>query len=484
MSLDKSAPPQEPVRDVEELVAYFRAGEKPREAFRVGMEHEKIGLRAGTFDPIPYAGPRGIGELLRRLPRFGYELFLEGETPIAATHGPLAVTLEPGGQLELSGRPFECLHDLDRELRRHLALGRALASELGHVWLGVGYRPWGSPASAEWMPKGRYARMREKLSRTGAYGLDMMTMTATVQASFDYADEADMARLLRGATAVSPLVAALFANSPLRDGKESGLLSMRTEVWRAVDPARCGPLAAAFEPGFGYRAYADWALDVPMIFLRRPARRRPSEAPTSGVGARGPSEDASASERPDGPPASSAEYRDPRGLTFRRFLAEGLDGERATISDWEDHLTTLFPEVRLKRVIEMRSADMGSRDMCVALPTLWKGIVYDRDALAAAEQLVPLPFSERLALQGEVARHALRAKAGRHLALELCRELVEIADAGLRRQGRCGADETRFLAPLRELLERGKCPAEIALDRLHGEYHGDAGRLVEHWRVA
>ncbi|MHB1846201.1 MAG: glutamate--cysteine ligase, partial [Deltaproteobacteria bacterium] len=290
---------------------------------------------------------------------------------------------------------------------------------------------------------------REQLSRTGALGLDMMTMTATVQASFDYSDEADMAHKLRGATAVSPLVTALFANSPIREGKESGFLSFRTEVWRQVDPARCGPLPRAFDAGFGYRAYADWALDVPMIFVRRGER-----------------------------------YHDPKGLTFRRFLEVGLGEERATLADWEDHLTTLFPEVRLKRVLEMRGADMGTGPMCIALPALWKGLLYDADALAAAEKLVPLSFPERLALHGDVARRALRAQVGQHEALALCRELVAIADAGLRRQGGCAADETRFLAPLHDLLERGECPAEIALGRLRGEYAGDTGRLVEHWRVA
>ena len=449
MSLDNRPQESEPLTGMESLIDFFRAGEKPRERFRVGMEHEKIGLITGGHRPIPYTGPRGIEELLARLGRFGYEPFLEHDRPIAATQpGGLCISLEPGGQLELSGRPFHCARDLAIELRRHLAIVRALGAELGHTWLGVGYRPFGLTADAEWMPKGRYGRMRERLSASGKLGLDMMTMTATVQASFDYSDEADMAKKLRGATAVSPIVTALFANSPLRHGRESGYLSFRAHVWLDVDPARCGPLEAAFKPGFGYSDYAAWALDVPMIFLRR-----------------------------------EGEYRDPRGATFRRFLTQGLDGERATLTDFEDHLTTLFPEVRLKRILEMRGADVGSPPMCAALPALWKGLLYDDDALAAAERLVPLPFPDRLVLHEAVAREALSAKVNGHAVRELARELVDLAAAGLARQGGCG-DEGALLDPLRAILEDGRCPAEVALAKLRGDFGGDAGRLVEHWRMA
>jgi glutamate--cysteine ligase len=449
MSLDRPPERQEPITRFDQLEDYFRLGEKPPEHHRVGMEHEKIGMVDGTLLPIPYAGPHGIGELLERMPRFGFTPFREDGHAIAALQGTLSISLEPGGQLELSGRPFVCCHDLDQELRRHLAIVHALGAELGHRWLGVGYRPFGSVADAQWMPKGRYRRMADFLSRTGDLALDMMTMTATVQANYDYRDEADMARKMRGATAISPLVTALFANSPLREGKDSGYLSFRSEVWRRVDPLRCGPRPEVFEPGFGYAAYAAWALDVPTIFLRR-----------------------------------KGAYVDPGGLTFRQLVDVGYAGERVTTSDWEDHLSTLFPEVRLKRVIEVRGADVGTRDMCVALPALWKGLLYDHEALAAAEALVPLAFAERLALHEQVARVALRARVGTHLVLDLCRELVDLAAAGLSRRGRCGTDEVRFLEPLREILADGRCPAEIALARLNGEYAGDATKLLDHWRVA
>jgi glutamate--cysteine ligase len=449
MSLDRQPGQQVPLTRFDQLVGYFSEGAKPVGQHRVGMEHEKIGLLDGTLQSIPFSGPRGIAELMERLPRFGFTPFRENGQPIAALFGSLSVSLEPGGQLELSGRPFVCCHDLDHELRHHLAIVRALGAELGHRWLGVGYRPFGSVAEAQWMPKGRYLRMREHLSRTGDLALDMMTMTATVQANYDYADEADMVRKVRAATAISPLVTALFANSPLREGKDSGYLSFRSEVWRRVDPLRCGPRPEVFEPDFGYASYADWALDIPVVFVRR-----------------------------------KGTYLDPGGLTFRQLFDGGFGGEPMVLTDWEDHLTTLFPEVRLKRVIEVRGADAGTKDMCVALPTLWKGLLYDADALAAAEELVPLTFVERLSLHEQVARHALRARVGACSVRELCGELVDLAAAGLARQGRCGPNEVRFLDPLREIVADGRCPAEVALARLSGEYAGDATRLLDHWRVA
>jgi glutamate--cysteine ligase len=448
VSLDK--PQQaEPVSGVDALVAFFRGGEKPRDRFRVGMEHEKIGLLSGTSQPIPYAGERGIGELMRRLQRFDYQPLLEAGQPIAAMQGDLGITLEPGGQLELSGRPFCCSHDLDKELRRHIAIVHALGAELGQSWLGVGYRPFGTVADAEWMPKGRYERMRAYLSQRGALALDMMTMTGTVQANFDFSDEADMARKVRVGNSISPLVTALFANSPIREARDSGFLTFRTEVWRQVDPARCGLLEAAFRPNFGYRAYTEWALDVPMIFLRR-----------------------------------GNEYRDPNGATFRRFLAEGVGGERATMSDWEDHLSTLFPEIRLKKIVEVRGADAGTVDMCVALPALWKGIFYTADALDAADRLIQATFPERVQWIQDVSHQALKAKIAGRSVIDLGRELVAISTAGLRSQPSCGPDEGRFLDPLRQILEDGRTPAEIALAKLKGEYAGDAKKLLDHWRIA
>ena len=449
MSLDNRPQEAEPLSGHEALVDYFRRGEKPAAQHRVGMEHEKIGLLTGTLDPIPYQGARGIKELLNRLTPYGYTPFLEHGQPIAATKPNLSVSLEPGGQLELSGRPFHCCNDLAHELHRHLAIMRALGAELGHTWLGVGYRPFGTTAEAQWMPKGRYDRMRAHLATTGKLGVDMMGMTGTVQANFDYADEADMVRKMQSAMRLSPLVTALFANSPLRAGKKTGYLSFRTQVWRDVDPLRCGLRPEVLAEGFGYAAYAEWALDIPMIFVRR-----------------------------------GTDYLDPRGCTFRRFLGEGLDGQRATVSDWEDHLTTLFPEVRLKRVVEVRGADVGSAGLCLALPALWKGLLYDRGALESAAALVPLSFAELSELQDAVSRQALSARVRGKRVGELCKELIGLAAQGLGSHHRCGPDESRFLDVLREIVERDCTPAEEALRLLDGELSGDASKLVEHWRIA
>lgn len=449
MSLDNRPQDSEPLASIDQLVAYFRGGEKPPARHRVGMEHEKIGLATGTQAPLPFSGPHGIEAVLRRLTAFGYTPFLEHGLPIAATKSGFSISLEPGGQLELSGLPFHCCNDLALELSRHLALCRALGAELGQTWLGVGYRPFGTPATAQWMPKGRYARMRAHLARTGQYGLDMMTMTATVQANYDYADEGDAVRKIQAAQRLSPLVTALFANSPIRDGRKSGFLTFRSQVWREVDPARCGLRREFFADGFGYAAYAEWALDIPMIFLRR-----------------------------DG------EYRDPGGLTFRQFMERGLGEARATLSDWEDHLTTLFPEIRLKRVIEVRGADVGNPGMCVALPALWKGLLYSADALGAAARLVPLDFDELEALSAEVARVGLAARSGSHSVRDLCRELLALASAGLRTQDHCGPDEGRYLDPLRAVVESGRTAADEALALLEGSLGGDVTRLFDFWRVA
>lgn len=449
MSLDNRPQHADPLTKVDQLVAFFQQGEKPPARHLVGMEHEKIGVLTGTLAPIPYEGPRGIGELLGRLSRFGYQPFLENDKPIAATQPKLSISLEPGGQFELSGRPFHCCNDLAQELRRHLALMRALGAELGHTWLGVGYRPFGLPTEAHWMPKGRYVRMREHLASVGNHGIDMMTMTGTVQANFDYLDEADMVRKVQCASRISPLVTALFANSPLRNGQKTGYLTFRAHVWRDVDKARCGLRPEFFAEGFGYRAYTEWALDIPLIFVRR-----------------------------------AHAYHDPRGLTFRRFLAEGFEGQPPTLSDWEDHLTTLFPEIRLKQVIEVRGADMGDAAMCVALPALWKGLFYDRAALEAAAALVPVAPEDLDALTDTIAKHGLAARVGHRNVGELCGELVRLSAHGLRGQSRCGPDEGQYLDVLREELARGRTPAEEALLRLDGEFHGDVEQLISHWRVA
>lgn len=453
MSLDAAIHDSPPVRGIEDLVAWFTQRERPRASWKVGIEHEKLALAAGTLAPLPYDGPAGVAAVLRAFSRFGYEPFEEEGRIIAAQKSGLTVSIEPGGQLELSGRPFADVHVVAAELDRHHEKCREIAEALGVEFLAAGYRPWGTPDAVPWMPKNRYRVMRPFLSARGRLAPDMMAMTGSVQASFDFSGPRDVAEKLRVALAIQPAVTALFANSPIVNGRPSGWKSYRVAVWEETDPARSGLLPFALEPGFEadpYRRYVEWALDVPMIFLRR------------GGG-----------------------YLDPGGRTFRAFLAGGLAGERATVLDWEDHLTTLFPEVRVKGVVEVRGADACDATMTKALVAFWKGILYDGAAREAGWDAVRrLALDERRALMVAAGREGLAARLpdGRTLA-ELAAALVEVAADGLCRQHCCGSrgeDERIWLAPLRERAASGRSPADDALDAFR---RGDRA-LAEHLRVA
>jgi glutamate--cysteine ligase len=454
MSLDASTGLSPEVKGIDELVDWFRAHERPREDWKVGLEHEKFAVRAGTVEPIGYDGPAGVEAVLRGFERFGYAPFVEDGHVIAAQKRGLTVSIEPGGQLELSGRPFADVHVVAAELDRHLEKCRAIAAELGLEFLSVGYRPWGRAATVPWMPKKRYDVMRPFLAARGRLAEDMMAMTGATQASFDFASERDMAEKLRLALAIQPAITALFANSPIVDGRESGWLSWRVKVWEETDPARCGIPAFAFEPAFledGYRRWVEWALDVPLVFLRRDGR-----------------------------------YLETRGRTFRAFLAEGHDGARARISDWEDHLSTLFPDVRVKGVIEVRGADACDVPMVRALLALWKGILYDRDSRDWAWDAVKRwSLAERRALASAAGRAALGATTpdGRSLG-ELAGLLVEAAKAGLCRQHCCGQrgeDERIWLAPLEERVASGRTAADEALEAFR---RGGDRALAAHLRCA
>lgn len=447
MSLDLDKDLSPPISSLDDLVAVFRRAERPKSAWKVGMEHEKFGFLGASPEPVPYEGQRSIASVLERFERFGFARHWEEGKAIAGRGAGATLSLEPGGQFELSGYPFVSAHDCREELLHHIAQSKAIGAELGIEWVGVGYRPFGTVNTVPWMPKVRYGVMREYLPTRGKHALDMMLMTSTVQANYDFSDEADMARKMRTAMGISSVVTAFFANSFLVDGKDSGYATFRYAVWNHVDPDRCGLLPFVFDEDFGYRRWVEYALDAPMFFIRRKGK-----------------------------------YIKAHHLTFRRYLAEGLEGNRATVGDFEDHLTTLFPETRLKTVIEVRGADVGSTEMNAALPAIWKGILYDEEASAAIEKLTAgLGFEERLALQIDVARHGLRASCRLGTVLELGREVYRIAAEGLRRQGvldSSGRDERVLLEPIAEVLESGLTPADRWRARWNGDLRGDPAALV------
>ncbi|HKA91433.1 MAG TPA: glutamate-cysteine ligase family protein, partial [Haliangiales bacterium] len=386
-----------PIPSADALVHRFAAGRKCPEAWRIGVEHEKIGVRPDTGDAVSY---RDIVDLFGALAENeGWDKIVEADRLIALARPPERITLEPGGQLELSGEPVFTLAEVERELKNHLAEIRRRSAPLGMAWLGIGFRPFGKVDDVPWIPKGRYDVMRVALARTGAHAHDMMKRTATVQANLDYGDEADAAEKLRASMGVTSIITALFASSPLADDGDTGYQSYRARAWLDTDPVRCGLLPFAFADGEGlFRAYTEWALDVPLLFLYRDGR-----------------------------------YFEAPGFTFRRFLREGYQGEAATIEDWDTHLTTLFPEVRLKHYLEVRGADAGSVPMMLSLPALYKGFLYDADARRATVALTAgWSYADRLTVREVVPRAGLRAPlpSGGTVG-DAARELVAIARAGL-----------------------------------------------------
>lgn len=455
MSLDRSEPTefQTPVESRDQLVAYFRSGEKPPQNWKVGIEHEKIGLFAEDLSPVPHEGRHGIGALLETLAREdGWTPIREGDKTIALQKDDTAITLEPGGQFELAGKPLGSLFESRDEIERHLAMLRRLSEPHGIVWLALGLHPFHGVDDLPRMPRVRHDIMRDCLPKRGALAMEMMHATATVQANLDYADESDFAAKIRTAMGVTPIVSAIYANSSISAGKANGFISRRVHIWRHTDPDRTGLLPFVFEPDFGYERWVRWALEVPMFFIVRGGRYHPTH-----------------------------------GQTFASFLELGQDGERAIVADFDRHLTTLFPEVRAKRFIEVRGADAVPLGLTLALPALWKGLLYDAEARSAAfDQVAAWSFPEREALLEEVARRGLRATApdGRPI-LEIARALTAIADQGLRgiaRRAASECDESAFLDPVREQLELGCSPGEIVRDRWEGEWGRSPRRLARYAR--
>ena len=439
-----SAVKETPITRREELVEFMASGARPLEKWKIGTEHEKFGFRLDDLRPPTYAGERGIGALLRGLTRFGWAPVREGDNIIALTRGDGSITLEPAGQLELSGGQVDTVHDTCREVTCHLKEVRTVADELQLGFLGMGFQPKWKREEMPWMPKGRYAIMRRYMPLKGQLGLDMMTRTCTVQVNLDFASEADMVKKFRVSLALQPIATALFADSPFTEGRPNGYLSYRSQIWTDTDPDRTGMLDFVFADGFGFERYVDYLLDVPMYFSYRDGK-----------------------------------YIDLAGRSFKDFLAgklPELPGALPTLKDWADHMTTAFPEVRLKNYLEMRGADGGPWNRLCALPAFWVGLLYDQTALDAAWDLVrDFTLAERHALRDGVPRHALKLPFRNGTVRDLALRALEIAGHGLARRARLnstGASEAVFLEPLIEFAQANQTPAERKLELFHNVWKG------------
>ncbi|SFF74907.1 glutamate--cysteine ligase [Novosphingobium sp. CF614] len=443
------------IESLDQLAAPMAAGEKPRDAWRIGTEHEKFVYDTADHHAPSYDEPGGIRDLLMALTEFGWEPIVEGGNVIAMKGADGTVSLEPAGQLELSGAPLENLHETCNETGRHLAQVKIIGDRIGKGYLGLGMWPDKTRQALPVMPKGRYAIMLRHMPRVGSMGLDMMLRTCTIQVNLDYASEADMVQKFRTSLALQPLATALFANSPFTEGKPNGFLSYRSHIWSDTDPARTGMLPFVFEQGFGYQRYVDYMLDVPMYFVFRDGK-----------------------------------YIDAAGQSFRDFLKgklPALPGELPRMSDWQDHLSTAFPEVRLKSFLEMRGADGGPWSRICALPALWVGLLYDQGALDAAWDLVKdWDMEGRETLRGLVPKLGLdaplpqSAPGGSGTLRDIAGQVLDIARSGLAARGKLNAggdNETGYLEPLAEIVASGKVPAQRLLDLYNDEWGGDISRV-------
>ena len=441
-----------PIESRADLISVFSKGEKAKERWRIGTEHEKFVYRLADHRAPSYDEPGGIHDLLMALTRFGWEPVMEGDKVIALAGSDGTVSLEPAGQLELSGAAVENLHQTCAETGRHLRQVKEVGAELGLGFLGLGLWPDKTREELPIMPKGRYAIMLRHMPRVGSMGLDMMLRTCTIQTNLDYSSEADMVKKFRVSLALQPLGTALFANSPFLEGKPNGYQSYRSHIWTDTDPARTGMLPFVFEDGFGYERYADYMLNVPMYFVYRDGK-----------------------------------YIDAAGKNFRDFLDGNLDvypGQKPTISDWNDHLSTAFPEVRLKSFLEMRGSDGGPWNKICALPALWVGLLYDQSALDAAWDLVKhWTIEDHQRLRDAVPKQGLNAKLpdGRTLN-DLAKQVLDIAAAGLTARGQInsmGDNESGFLNPLRQIVDSGKSPAQLLLEKYETEWKGNHSKVYD-----
>jgi len=441
-----------PIESIDALSDYLASGSKPKSEWRIGTEHEKFVFCRKNLTPIPYDGEAGIRAILEALSKkTGWDLIMEDDHPIGLKGGGASVSLEPGGQFELSGAPLENVHQTCDEVHQHLAAVKAVADPMGVAFMGMGMAPTWTRKDMPHMPKSRYKIMRNYMPKVGSLGLDMMHRTCTVQVNLDYANEQDMVAKFRTSLALQPLATALFANSGLTESEANGFASWRANIWTDTDPDRTGMLGFVFEDGFGFERYRDYMLNVPMYFVRR-----------------------------------NNEFLDAAGLSFRDFLKGELSilpGELPTIEDWEDHLSTAFPEVRLKKFLEMRGADSGPWDRICALPAFWVGILYDDVALDAAWQVVK-DWSPQVRdqLRNDAAKYGLHAKVDGRSLQSVALEILQISEDGLRRRaapGKIDQDETAFLAPLWEIAKSGETIGEMTVRLWEGELGRDASLLYE-----
>ncbi len=445
----------QPIENHNQLVDWLSVGCKPKEAWRIGTEHEKFGFCMQSLDPVPYEGDRGIKAILQILKEENGWEAIEDEGNIIGLFNPTeggAISLEPGGQFELSGAPLETVHETCRESNQHLAQVKTIAEKLGIGFLGLGGSPLWTLAETPMMPKSRYEIMKRYMPKVGSQGHDMMFRTCTIQVNLDFADERDMVRKLQLSLKLQPLASALFANSPFTEGKPNGLLSWRSDIWRDVDNQRSGLHAFMLEEDFGFEKYVEWALDVPMYFIIRDGK-----------------------------------YHDCTHVTFRQFLEGALKSEvedwHANIGDWGNHLSTLFPDVRLKRFLEMRGADGGPWHGICALPAFWVGLLYSDDAMSAAETVTKAWDYETVSTFREaVPSRGLNVEANGIDLREIAREIVSIASEGLKDRNQLnddGFDESIFLIPLEDTVSTGKTPAERMLEEYRGDWNGDIAKVFK-----
>ena len=441
-----------PIESHDQLAEYLASGCKPKDDWRIGTEHEKFGYCRDSLRPIPYEGERSVKAMLEGLrDRYGWDPVLEAGQLIGLTRNGANVSLEPGGQLELSGAPLESIHQTCDEVNEHLREVHSIADEVGVSFIGLGAAPIWKHDDMPVMPKGRYKLMTEYMGRVGTSGTQMMYRTCTVQVNLDFASEADMVQKFRVALALQPVATALFANSPFFEGKLNGHKSWRSQIWRHLDDSRTGMLPFVFEDGMSFERYVDYALDVPMYFVYRDGK-----------------------------------YINALGQSFRDFMKgqlPALPGETPTLSDWADHLTTAFPEARIKKYMEMRGADGGPWRRLCALPALWVGMMYDQSALDAAWDLAKgFDAETREALRVAASVDGLHAQVGNIKMMDLAKEVVAISEAGLKARAKIGAnglipDETHFLNALKESLETGKAPADELIARFNGDWNGDLTKI-------